>query len=100
VKRLKDRTPEEQEWSERLSAALRGARRGWDHFTDLANARDRLRTMGSVDLEKIGATEAMMTQRAVEIDQFEAEANRYLHRLGERPLRTERARRDRGDFSL
>jgi hypothetical protein len=87
VKRLKDRTPEEQELSERLSEVLRGARRGWEHFVDLMNTRDRVRTRGG-DPEKIQAIEAVMTQRAVEIDQCEAAANRYLHRLGERPLRT------------
>ncbi len=72
---------------------LRGCRRGWDHFVDLVNARDRLRTMVLTDevLEKIRATEAMMTQRSVEIAQLEAQANRYLHRLGERPLRSARA---------
>ena len=66
--------------------ALRGARRGWEHFVDLSNARDRLRTKGP-DPEKMRATEAMMTELAIEIDRYEAEANRYLFRLGERPLR-------------
>lgn len=88
MKRLKDRTPEEQDLSERLSEALRGARRGWEHFVDLMNTRDRIRAMVDGDPEKIHAIEAVMTQRAVEIDRYEAEANRYLHRLGERPLRS------------
>lgn len=88
MKRLQDRTPEEQEWSERLSQALRGARRGWEHFVDLLNARDRLRFLRDPDPEKMRATEAMMTETAIGIDRCEAEANRLLHRLGERPLRS------------
>jgi len=90
MKRRAERTREEQELSERLSEVLRAARRGWDHWIDLANKRDRLRTMDQADevvLEQLRATEAVMTQRAVEIDQLEAQANRLLYRLGERPLR-------------
>jgi hypothetical protein len=88
VKRLKDRTEEEQWLSERLSEALRGARRGWEHFVDLLNVRDRLRTTGKDDPETIRALGAVMTQRSVEIEQCEAAANRYLRSLGERPLRS------------
>lgn len=66
---------------------------------DLANARERLGTLvrtgeGIVfvadDQARVDAMTAIMVQRSAEIDVFEAQANRLLIRLRERPLRRRR----------
>ena len=91
MKRLADRSPEEQDLSERLSETLRACRRQWDHFIDLANSRDRLSTMRHLPpaeiAEQTRAIAHVMSETSIEIRRLEFAANRLLLRLGERPIR-------------